>query len=64
MYAIRSLVGPVAFRISCPGFVSHAVRGWNRALSPLSDNALWGFIERASNWGVPFALLALQKTQG
>ena len=39
-------------------------RGWNRALSPLSDNALWGFVERASNWGVPFALLALQKTQG
>jgi len=25
----------------------------------MSDNALWGFVERASNWACPLALLSL-----
>eukprot|EP00629_Pelagomonadales_sp_RCC1024_P013078 CAMPEP_0119261556 /NCGR_PEP_ID=MMETSP1329-20130426/1584_1 /TAXON_ID=114041 /ORGANISM="Genus nov. species nov., Strain RCC1024" /LENGTH=198 /DNA_ID=CAMNT_0007261121 /DNA_START=193 /DNA_END=788 /DNA_ORIENTATION=- len=37
--------------------------GWEKASSPLSSNALWGFVERAANWGCPLALLALQ-TEG
>lgn len=35
--------------------------GWKRALDPLNDNAIWGFVERAANWAVPLALLAIQK---
>ena len=38
--------------------------GWDRASKPLSDNALWGFVERASNWACPLALLAMQKAPG
>ena len=38
--------------------------GLSRALSPMSDNALWGFIERAANWGVPLALLSMQCASG
>ncbi len=38
--------------------------GLERAMRPMSDNAIWGFVERASNWGCPLALLALQKTAG
>lgn len=38
--------------------------GWARASAPMSDNALWGFVERASNWACPLALLALQCADG
>jgi hypothetical protein len=38
--------------------------GLARAMRPMSDNATWGFVERASNWGCPLALLALQKAPG
>jgi hypothetical protein len=38
--------------------------GLSRALSPMSDNALWGFVERAANWGVPLALLSMQCASG
>ena len=38
--------------------------GWARASAPLSDNALWGFVERASNWVCPLALLCIQKSRG
>jgi len=38
--------------------------GWSRALNPLHDNALWGFVERAANWAVPLALLTIQKSNG
>jgi hypothetical protein len=38
--------------------------GWDRALAPLSDNALWGFVERAANWVCPLALLCIQKSKG
>jgi len=38
--------------------------GLDRALSPMSDNALWGFVERAANWVCPLALLCLQKADG
>ena len=30
----------------------------------MSDNALWGFVERAANWACPLALLCLQKADG
>ena len=38
--------------------------GWKRALDPMNDNAIWGFVERAANWAVPLALLAIQKSPG
>ena len=38
--------------------------GMARTLSPMSDNALWGFVERASNWICPLALLTIQKGAG
>lgn len=38
--------------------------GLARTMKPMSDNALWGFVERAGNWGCPLALLALQKAPG
>ena len=38
--------------------------GWKRASAPMSDNALWGFVERASNWACPLALLAMQCADG
>lgn len=34
--------------------------GLARTLSPMSDNALWGFVERSANWVCPLALLVLQ----
>lgn len=33
--------------------------GSDRWKKPMSDNALWGFVERASNWACPLALLSL-----
>ena len=38
--------------------------GAARAFAPMSDNALWGFVERAANWACPLALLCLQKADG
>merc|ERR1719353_1620952 len=38
--------------------------GAARAFAPMSDNALWGFVERAANWACPLALLCLQKSEG
>ena len=38
--------------------------GLSRAMSPMSDNAIWGFVERASNWVCPLALLTIQKQEG
>ena len=38
--------------------------GMARTMSPMSDNALWGFIERAANWACPLALLCIQKEKG
>ena len=38
--------------------------GFERWSKPMSDNALWGFVERASNWACPLALLAHVKSDG
>ena len=35
--------------------------GLQRALDPMNDNALWGFVERAANWAVPLCLLILMR---
>lgn len=38
--------------------------GFSRSAALCSDNASWGFIERAANWGLPLAILVLQKERG
>eukprot|EP00041_Stephanoeca_diplocostata_P008485 m.125831 g.125831 ORF g.125831 m.125831 type:complete len:207 (+) comp17343_c0_seq1:154-774(+) len=38
--------------------------GLQRSLRPMSDNALWGFVERASNFLCPAALMVLQTQPG
>ena len=35
-----------------------------KEINPLSSNAIWGFVERAANWGCPLALLSIQKRDG
>ena len=37
---------------------------WTALLRPLSGEPVWEFIERAGNYGVPFALLAVVGTDG
>ena len=38
--------------------------GAARWTKPMSDNALWGFVERAGNWACPLALLSIMVAPG
>merc|ERR1712216_321390 len=55
LLALATLIRPVEL-------FSAWMTAW--AFAPMSDNALWGFVERAANWACPLALLCLQKSEG
>jgi hypothetical protein len=57
-------VHPTHWLISTQALVRPFSAGAARAFAPMSDNALWGFVERAANWACPLALLCLQKSEG